>query len=304
MSTVPQIRGVHPSLAIVLDEIAIQIREQQDLANKAAYSAIECWMKIGKLLTEAKLKCSHGSWLSWLAQSTTLSSRQSQRYMQVWSNREIIWARIESGDDFDNLKSAIKSICPPETKKGKHVPGDAFDQEDADQTIDVTEEASDLEELKQKGIEVGTDQVDDPHGAIEAVQIDVLEELADDVKKQLDLPESEFDGPPEEWLNKLPLFHRLKGRPLKLFTADALFWSNTREARVNILNFFRLEQEKAEKDCGMKKCVGRYADECLSSMQLWHPKFWGCCPDCNGTGDGEDVAGLCRRCGGYGYVTV
>lgn len=304
MSTVPQIRGVHPSLAIVLDEIATEIREQQVLVTKAAYSAIECWMNIGKLLTEAKLKCSHGSWLLWLEASTSLSSRQAQRYMQAWSNREILIARIESGDTFDNLHFALKAICPPE-RKTKSVSEDAFEQSETEQTIDVTD-ASDLESLKEKGIEVETNQVDNLNGSPQATDVFDADEIFDEPEEKseeaIDLPEPEDTGPPAQWLESLPLFRALRGRPLKLFSADALFWRNTKESRVNILKHFQAQQEKAEQQCGLKKCVGMFSGRCQEAMDMWHPKYWGRCPECGGTG--EDVAGLCRRCEGYGYVTV
>lgn len=324
MSIVPQIRGVHPSLAFVLNDLAVQIREQQDLARQASYSALECWMTIGKLLTEAKMKCSHGSWLSWLSQSTTLSTRQSQRYMQVWSNRKIIRERIESGgsfDNFDNLKVTLRSICPPEKTKDKYVPGDAFEHGESEQTIDVTEDANDLEALKQRGIEVEIEGVEIEGVEIEEIEVEIQDEQVvetpdrherfealfsekPDQKSEelIEVPQSDLATPFEKWLQSLPLSGKLKGRPLRLFRADALFWRSTEESRQKMLSFFNEQKSNVSEELGVKKCEGRFASDCTSALSVWHPKFWGCCPVCKGSG--EDEAGLCRRCGGYGYVTV
>ena len=63
--------------------LAEQIEAEHQAAIGAARSAIEHAVECGRLLLEAKVALPHGQWLPWLDANTSVSARQSQRYMKL-----------------------------------------------------------------------------------------------------------------------------------------------------------------------------------------------------------------------------
>jgi hypothetical protein len=68
-----------------LASIAREINESHARCEASYRTALEHAARIGELLHEAKAQLSHGDWLPWLAEHTTVSARHCQRYMRVAS---------------------------------------------------------------------------------------------------------------------------------------------------------------------------------------------------------------------------
>ncbi len=66
-----------------LPALASAINRHHDAAQDAARTAIENAIECGRLLLQAKKQVGHGGWLPWLKANTSVSERQSQRYMRV-----------------------------------------------------------------------------------------------------------------------------------------------------------------------------------------------------------------------------
>ncbi len=68
-----------------LATLAVEINSAHNAAETAARSAIEHALKAGRLLAQAKAKCSHGNWLDWLAGNFSGSARTARNYMSLAS---------------------------------------------------------------------------------------------------------------------------------------------------------------------------------------------------------------------------
>jgi hypothetical protein len=70
------------SAQLALPELAQAIDREHQAAIGAARTALEHAAECGRLLLEAKASVPHGDWLPWLEANTSVSARQSQRYMR------------------------------------------------------------------------------------------------------------------------------------------------------------------------------------------------------------------------------
>jgi Protein of unknown function (DUF3102) len=66
-----------------LPDLAQAIDREHQAAHQAARTALEHALECGRLLIQAKAAVPHGGWLPWLEANTTVSARQSQRYMRL-----------------------------------------------------------------------------------------------------------------------------------------------------------------------------------------------------------------------------
>jgi DNA N-6-adenine-methyltransferase (Dam)/Protein of unknown function (DUF3102) len=71
--------------APALPDLAQEIEREHAAAARDARSAMEHAIRCGELLLQAKAALAHGEWLPWLEANTTVSARQSQRYMRLAS---------------------------------------------------------------------------------------------------------------------------------------------------------------------------------------------------------------------------
>jgi hypothetical protein len=85
-----------------LSALAVEINEAHAEAEKAAQSALEHALRAGRLLTEAKTLCQHGSWLTWLKDNFSGSARTAQAYM--------------------SLATGFESLPGPEAQRVAHLP--------------------------------------------------------------------------------------------------------------------------------------------------------------------------------------
>ena len=111
-----------------LPELAASIRQEHHLAEQHAMQAVNHAMEAGRLLIEAKALCSHGKWLSWLADNFEGSARTAQAYMRLYENRDAL-ANTQSSAHL-SIDGALKLLAEPKeaepaTKNDtvSHLPG-------------------------------------------------------------------------------------------------------------------------------------------------------------------------------------
>jgi hypothetical protein len=66
-----------------LAELARQIHAEHEAAEVSLRSGLEHARKAGELLLQAKSRCAHGKWLTWLKDNARFSERTAQAYMRV-----------------------------------------------------------------------------------------------------------------------------------------------------------------------------------------------------------------------------
>lgn len=94
-----------------LPELAGIIRREHRLAEQHAMQAVNHAMEAGRLLIEAKALCSHGKWLSWLADNFEGSARTAQAYMRLYENRDAL-ANTQSSAHL-SIDGALKLLAEP-----------------------------------------------------------------------------------------------------------------------------------------------------------------------------------------------
>lgn len=68
-----------------LAELAPLISQEAKLAEMHASKAVMHAITVGRMLTEAKTLLDHGQFIPWIAENTTVSERDAQRYMNLYS---------------------------------------------------------------------------------------------------------------------------------------------------------------------------------------------------------------------------
>ena len=94
-----------------LPELAASIRQEHHLAEQHAMQAVNHAMEAGRLLIEAKALCSHGKWLSWLADNFEGSARTAQAYMRLYEKRDAL-ANTQSSAHL-SIDGALKLLAEP-----------------------------------------------------------------------------------------------------------------------------------------------------------------------------------------------
>ena len=64
-------------------DLVVRINDGHRQCELNARSALQCASEIGALLIEAKRRCSHGTWASWLRENCSVSERMTQTYMTL-----------------------------------------------------------------------------------------------------------------------------------------------------------------------------------------------------------------------------
>jgi hypothetical protein len=105
--------------------LAERIEAEHQAARAAARTAIEHAIECGRLLIEAKAAQPHGQWLPWLEAHTSVSARQSQRYMRLAT------AAIEGKCDatsFLTIEGALAAITAPRDEPEPEAPAVPLDE--------------------------------------------------------------------------------------------------------------------------------------------------------------------------------
>lgn len=92
--------------------LAGEINRQHEAAFGAATLALKYAAECGQYLLEAKTLVAHGQWLPWLKENTTVSARQSQKYMRLAENWEAIQAKCEPGSHL-SINAALSVLAEP-----------------------------------------------------------------------------------------------------------------------------------------------------------------------------------------------
>jgi hypothetical protein len=109
-----------------LPDLAQAIEREHQAAHQAARTALEHALECGRLLIQAKAAVPHGGWLEWLEANTSVSARQSQRYMRLAT------AALEGKYDATShltIKGALKALAVPRDEpepEGPAVPLDEY----------------------------------------------------------------------------------------------------------------------------------------------------------------------------------
>src|SRR5918995_187829 len=95
-------------LEVLADEINAEHRAFIGSLKKTAEHGI----RAGELLTEAKSRCPHGTWLDWLGENFEGSERSAQVYMQMFCGCDAIRAKYAESADL-SISGALKEISAP-----------------------------------------------------------------------------------------------------------------------------------------------------------------------------------------------
>jgi Protein of unknown function (DUF3102) len=93
-------------MSAALTTLAERINDFHDAAFRSARDAIDAAVECGRLLLEAKAHVGHGEWLAWLEDNTTVSVRQSQKYMRL--------AKYDPGSHL-SINDALAALAEPKT---------------------------------------------------------------------------------------------------------------------------------------------------------------------------------------------
>lgn len=98
---------------IALPEVAQAIDREHQAATGAARIALEHAAECGRLLLEAKAALPHGGWLPWLETNTSVSARQSQRYMRHATS--VLEGKYDATSHL-TIEGALAAIAAPQKK--------------------------------------------------------------------------------------------------------------------------------------------------------------------------------------------
>jgi len=105
---------------IELQEIASEIRSENDKIVCHARNMLESALRVGELLTQAKSLVRHGEWTQWIEENCRISSRQAQKYMQLYEGREQLAGKTASEGGF-NLNQTLKLLSHDEDPSELHL---------------------------------------------------------------------------------------------------------------------------------------------------------------------------------------
>lgn len=82
-------------------------------AETHARSAVECAIRAGSLLTQAKALVQHGEWEQWLQKHVTCAARTAQAYMRLYQKHRMLPAPEAQRVALLPLREAMKAIATP-----------------------------------------------------------------------------------------------------------------------------------------------------------------------------------------------
>jgi hypothetical protein len=97
-------------MSVPVPNLAAEIEREHQATIGAVQTAIEHAVVCGGLLIEAKAGVGHGDWLAWLESNTTISARQSQRYMRL--GRAVIDGKCDA-TSFLTIDQALAALATP-----------------------------------------------------------------------------------------------------------------------------------------------------------------------------------------------
>jgi hypothetical protein len=87
--------------------LAAEIRAEHEACERDAQSAVAHAIRAGELLTEAKARCEHGGWLTWLGHNVCFGQQTANAYMRIFANYGT------SRDLPSSVNAALKQLAVP-----------------------------------------------------------------------------------------------------------------------------------------------------------------------------------------------
>jgi hypothetical protein len=101
--------AVELSLSMLADEANLETVRSKEAAGEA----VECAIRAGERLAEAKDRITHGEWLPWLEANYTESARTAQDYMRLAAHQDALQQIRSSAAHFNSVREALKALAPP-----------------------------------------------------------------------------------------------------------------------------------------------------------------------------------------------
>jgi hypothetical protein len=190
-----------------------------------------------------------------------------------------------------SAKSSQATNAPDQTAKPEALKG----QSRVDGVLQ--DDPPDIAKLRAAG-KIAKDVIPEITTAIEedvkAAQDDA--EAQEDARKERDAIQNEVSD--ESWLKELPLSAVLKGKPLRIFRDDALFYRQLEKVRESL-------KRKSSELHNKSQYIGAYGHKTRSWLITKAPDQWKPCPEpkndgCSATG--QTPLGECGKCRGRGYI--
>jgi DUF3102 family protein len=87
--------------------LAAEVRAEHEACERDAQSAVAHAIRAGELLTEAKARCEHGGWLTWLGHNVRFGQQTANAYMRIFANYGT------SRDLPSSVNAALKQLAVP-----------------------------------------------------------------------------------------------------------------------------------------------------------------------------------------------
>jgi hypothetical protein len=97
---------------LALSELAQAIDREHQAAHAAARTALQHALECGRLLLQAKAALPHGQWLPWLEANTSVTARQSQKYMRLAT--AVLEGKYEATSHL-SIEGALEALATPRT---------------------------------------------------------------------------------------------------------------------------------------------------------------------------------------------
>jgi hypothetical protein len=301
-----------------LASLASRINAEHEAFLATAERAIDRAVEVGRLLCEARAEVPEGRWIAWVESNCSFGERQSQRYFEIYSNRQLLTPDILT-------RHGMSGQYPSDQQRSNGVMNTvlkAISDEKAEEDDGFTEKQRPVAEYYAEHPAATVEQAMDACGASRGTTQKVRDKLGisnprvvSKAQKQREktsrayhsvqitngpavplgvrLMERPVDASDEAWLASLPARSRV-AHPDK-FDADALIVRHCKPRLQAI-------KDEIERLIGLRSPSGmtplhralhRVFD--LAGAENWRP-----CESCEGGSRGK--SGSCRDCNGTGYV--
>jgi len=107
-------KGETPAgLDVASASLAREINAEHRAFTAALKKTLEHAIRAGELLTEAKSKCPHGSFMEWVAENFDGSYSTASTYMRLYKDRDELRAKVTASVDL-SISGALKALSAPE----------------------------------------------------------------------------------------------------------------------------------------------------------------------------------------------
>jgi hypothetical protein len=311
-----------------LTHLAKQIVKHRQRMLRAARTAVDEYIRIGRALIDAKGLCKHGQWAPFLARCG-LKQRTAEQFMQFARNSELI--DRESHGRADLTVEAVRKLIASRTArarspKSRSVTGSIADgtgEENEcpdpgapsrsahrdDATVDSAEDEPPVTEPSEPNTTTGATE-STAEGPLIVDIVDLAEPL-DPGEPDTDRSKSEGseaqswatepDQPSDqEWLARIPLREQLDD-PTS-FDRNAILWRRVQPQFARLLELVAPSPEELGNSAYFRMARNRFRLRLLFGMGVRDPRDWTICPRCRGGFTDRPGTMPCSGCDGGGYL--